>query len=349
MSSQPRPSSSILKTIALPPGTTPWPTLDPFLFCVHHLDHYPAGNEQMGPDASLEGHELGQDFAGKDGFRMYHGRVMPGFPSHPHRGFETVTIARQGLIDHADSLGAAARFGNGDVQWLTAGAGIVHSEMFPLVKRDAPNPAELFQIWLNLPAKSKMVKPYFSMLWADTVPEMVIETVVDGEAKKAKVSVIAGRLGDVTPPPPPPDSWAAKAESAVAIWSLTMDEGSKLTLPADTQAVPRTLYFFAGQSLRIDGELVTGKQGVVLSADYEVTLEAVGERAEILMLQGRPIGEPVAQHGPFVMNTQAAIRQTFADYQRTQFGGWPWPVDDPAHGRERGRFARHADGRTEEK
>ncbi len=113
-----------------------WDTVDPFLLCVHHDDAYPRGNGQLGPDASLAGRDIGQDFAGKDGWRMYHGRTVPGFPSHPHRGFETVTIVRKGFIDHADSLGAAARFGNGDVQWLTAGRGVVHSEMFPLLQTD---------------------------------------------------------------------------------------------------------------------------------------------------------------------------------------------------------------------
>src|SRR5512132_278907 len=120
----------------------PWETADPFLFCVHHDDAYPAGNERFGPATSLAGRNIGQDFAGKDGFRMYHGAVVPGFPQHPHRGFETVTIVRRGLIDHSDSLGAAARFGAGDVQWVTAGSGIVHSEMFPLVERERPNPLE---------------------------------------------------------------------------------------------------------------------------------------------------------------------------------------------------------------
>ena len=101
---------------------------------------------------------------------MYHGSTVPGFPVHPHRGFETVTFVRQGLIDHADSLGAAARFGRGDVQWLTAGKGIVHAEMFPLLDRDGPNTAELFQIWLNLPAADKMVEPHFTMLWDQRHP-----------------------------------------------------------------------------------------------------------------------------------------------------------------------------------
>src|SRR5262245_59516556 len=148
----------------------PWPAVDPFLFCVHHDDAYPAGNEKLGPAASLAGRKLGQDFELKDGFRMYHGLTVPGFPQHPHRGFETVTIARRGLIDHSDSLGAAARFGRGDVQWLTAGAGIVHSEMFPLLDASGPNPVELFQIWLNLPAEDKLVPPHFAMLWGPQIP-----------------------------------------------------------------------------------------------------------------------------------------------------------------------------------
>src|SRR5262245_49449154 len=150
-----------------------WPTRDPFLFCVHHDDAYPVGNAAHGPAASLAGRQLGSDFTAVDGWRMYHGEVVPGFPQHPHRGFETVTIVRRGLVDHADSLGAAARYGGGDVQWLTAGRGIVHAEMFPLLDRRAPNPLELFQIWLNLPKSDKMVEPHFSMLWNSAIPRHV--------------------------------------------------------------------------------------------------------------------------------------------------------------------------------
>src|SRR5688572_33395719 len=126
--------------LAIRPLGFPWHTQDPFLFCVHHDDAYPAGNEQLGPRASLAGRKLGMDFEGQDGWRMYHGEVVPGFPQHPHRGFETVTLVRRGLIDHSDSLGATARFGRGDAQWLTAGEGIVHSEMFPLLSSTEPNP-----------------------------------------------------------------------------------------------------------------------------------------------------------------------------------------------------------------
>ena len=145
----------------------PWETADPFLFCAHHDDAYPAGNGRFGPQASMAGREPGSDFSRKDGWSMYHGDGVPGFPAHPHRGFETVTIVRRGLIDHADSLGASARFGEGDVQWLTAGKGIVHSEMFPLLDDASPNPVELFQIWLNLPARSKMAEPHFKIIWSD--------------------------------------------------------------------------------------------------------------------------------------------------------------------------------------
>src|SRR5687767_10432503 len=146
-------SDAVKRTVSL---GFPWQTADPFLFCVHHDDAYPVGDENLGPAASLAGRDLGQDFEGKDGWRMYHGQTVPGFPAHPHRGFETVTVVRRGFIDHADSLGAAARYGAGDVQWLTTGKGVVHSEMFPLLERDRENPLELFQIWLNLPRVTKL-------------------------------------------------------------------------------------------------------------------------------------------------------------------------------------------------
>ncbi len=322
-----------------------WQTADPFLFCVHHDDAYPAGNEQMGPATSLAGRDLGQDFEGKDGFRMYHGRVVPGFPQHPHRGFETVTIVRRGLIDHSDSLGAAARFGGGDVQWLTAGRGVVHSEMFPLLDREKPNPVELFQIWLNLPKKDKMAPPHFEMLWGSELPRHVF-----GEegGPRAEIVVIAGAIEGKRAPSPPPSSWASDPRNDVAIWTLKLDPKARVTLPRATDgAVVRTLYFFGGDAVRIGGREIGPRTGVVVASDRDVEIEATAGAAELLMLQGRPIAEPVVQRGPFVMNQMVEIQQAMMDYQRTRFGGWPWPKDDPVHPRAEGRFARHVDGRIE--
>ena len=134
------------KILNIKPLGFPWETKDPFLFCAYHADAYPKGNDNMGPDNSLEGRNIGEDFTLKDGWRMYHGDTVPGFPSHPHRGFETITVTKKGIIDHADSLGAAGRFGDGDVQWMTAGKGIQHSEMFPLLHKKKENPLEIFQM-----------------------------------------------------------------------------------------------------------------------------------------------------------------------------------------------------------
>jgi redox-sensitive bicupin YhaK (pirin superfamily) len=324
----------------------PWQTLDPFLFCVHHDDAYPLGNERMGPTESLAGRHIGQDFDPKNSWRMYHGATVPGFPQHPHRGFETVTIVRSGYIDHSDSLGAAARFGPGDVQWLTAGGGIVHSEMFPLLERTRPNPLELFQIWLNLPASDKLVPPHFAMLWREAIPRIVTP---DSAGRKTEINVIAGALGDRRAPSPPPRSWASRADTDVAIWTLRMDPGASFTLPraAHPQAL-RALYFFVGESLSVAERKLTQHAVVALRGDMEVRLEAGPSVCEVLVLQGRPIGEPVAQHGPFVMNDRSGIQQAIVDYQRTRFGGWPWPADDPVHPRDAGRFARHSDGRIEQ-
>ena len=317
----------------------PWPTVDPFLFCVHHRDHYPAANGAFGPSDDLAGRQLGSDFSYKDGWSMYHGNPIPGFPQHPHRGFETITYARRGLIDHADSLGATARFGRGDVQWMTAGSGIVHSEMFPLLETDADNPLELFQIWLNLPAASKFVDPYFTMLWDRDIPRHAEPGVA--------WTVIAGRVHGLDPASPPPDSWAAEADHDVAIWHGVIDADATWRLPAAQPGTNRAIYVFDGAAVDVDGDRVDRGYGAIIRSDRATEVQAVGATSECLVLQGRPIAEPVAQHGPFVMNTRAEIMQAFEDYQRTQFGGWPWPDDGPVHGESPERFAVHPDGRTE--
>jgi redox-sensitive bicupin YhaK (pirin superfamily) len=328
----------------VPLGATPWPTLDPFLFCVHHDDAYPSGNDQLGPTASLAGRDIGQDFAGKDGWRMYHGDVVPGFPGHPHRGFETVTIVLQGHIDHSDSLGATARFGAGDVQWLTAGKGIVHSEMFPLLNGAAPNPTELFQIWLNLPRASKMAEPHFQMIWRDALP---MATFTDGGGKRTTVRIVAGDVAGQAAPTPPPDSWAARADADLAIWTIDLEAGATWQVPAARAGTNRTLYYFEGEGFELAGTAIRPNSGVLVQADVPLDLKAGTAACRLLLLQARPIGEPVVQHGPFVGNTAADIQQAFTDYQATGFGGWPWPAEGPVHARDAGRFARYPGGRVE--
>lgn len=336
-------SSAILRINQL---SFPWQTKDPFLFCAHHEDFYPRGNDEMGPDTSLEGRNIGSDFVIKDGFRMYHGERIPGFPSHPHRGFETVTIARQGFVDHSDSLGAAGRFGQGDVQWMTAGKGVQHSEMFPCLNREEGNTLEIFQIWLNLPQNRKMVEPYFSMLWAETIP--TVEH-LDKEGKRTEIKLIAGSLDGKRAPDPAPDSWAANPDNGVAIWNIKAEAGAAWTIPAAQNGLSRTIYFFKGDTLTVEGKLIPHYHSVELSSGMETRIDVGKADAEILLLQGRPLNERVVQYGPFVMNSEEEIRQTMLEFGRTQFGGWPWPRHDNVHDRKKQRFAKYVDGREEEK
>jgi redox-sensitive bicupin YhaK (pirin superfamily) len=337
-------NEKINPVITIKPLGFQWETQDPFLFCVHHEDYFPKGNESMEPDKShLQGRHLGDDFIIKDGFRMYHGKTVPGFPGHPHRGFETITVVRKGLVDHADSLGAAGRYGDGDVQWMTAGKGVQHSEMFPLIHQNKENTMELFQIWLNLPKKDKMVEPHFKMLWRESIPNYKY---IDTSGNNVNVEVISGQLMGFNPPTPPPNSWANNPDNEVAVWNIKMEKGSKWLLPKASRGINRTLYFYEGDELILSGNTIKKYHAVQLKAEFDVELVASTETS-ILVLQGKPIEETVMQYGPFVMNTKAEINQAFEDYHQTQFGGWPWPRYDQVHDRTKTRFAKHADGKEE--
>ena len=336
--------SSAIKSIK--PLGFPWQTQDPFLFCVHHEDFYPKGNDVMGPATSLAGRNIGQDFDPKQKWRMYHGEHVPGFPAHPHRGFETVTVVTKGLVDHSDSLGAAGRFGFGDVQWMTAGKGVQHCEMFPLLYTDKDNPLELFQIWLNLPKTKKFAEPHFAMLWSDSIPSL---TTKDGNGKSTTVRVIAGKIANTTAADPAPDSWAADPNHEVAIWTIKLEAGAEWKIPTASADVNRSLYFYEGNSLQVADKNFDTHQAIELKADQEVVLKNDNSESYLLLLQGKPINEPIAQYGPFVMNTQSEIQQAMNEYRQTEFGGWPWPSHEHVHPREKSRFARYPNGREEVK
>lgn len=319
-----------------------WQTLDPFLFCVHHEDQYPKGNEEMGPAASLAGRQLGQDFNIKDGWRMYHGKKVPGFPGHPHRGFETLTVVRKGMVDHSDSKGGAGRYGDGDLQWMTAGKGLLHSEMFPLLSQTEENPMELFQIWLNLPAKSKMVEPDYKMFWAEDIPKFHPQTGV-------LLEVLAGELLGQQSPTPPLSSWAHDPNNFVGVYNIHLEAGSTFTLPATAAGVNRTLYYYQGDSLVIAEQQLPEYHAIDVEPDVDILLQNGSTIAKILVLQGRPIQEPVVQHGPFVMNSRQEIQAAFQDYQNGTFGEWPWENYDHVHDRAAGRFAKYPGGQEERK
>jgi redox-sensitive bicupin YhaK (pirin superfamily) len=165
--------------------------------------------------------------------------------------------------------------------------------------------------------------------------------------KESELTIIAGQFGDAIPSAPPPKSWASRPDSQVAIWTLRLDPGAKLTLPAASPGAHRKLYFFKGSSLKLGGFELGSGHAAQVRAELPLLLENGSTEGEVLVLQGRPIGEPVVQNGPFVMNTRSEIQQAYADFRSTRFGGWPWPSSDPVHGLEGARFARHADGRTE--
>jgi redox-sensitive bicupin YhaK (pirin superfamily) len=179
------------------------------------------------------------------------------------------------------------------------------------------------------------------MLWSGSIPR--VER-IDDAGRRSAITVVAGRLGDAVAPPPPPRSWASRAEADVAIWTLALDPEATIWLPRANDDTVRTLYVFRGDAVTIAGKRVARGHAALLRGDADVTVSGGREPTELLMLQGRPIGEPVASHGPFVMNAPAEIEQAYRDYRATRFGGWPWRSDGPVHARDAGRFALRPDG-----
>jgi len=355
-------SSSCASVIILKESLTkgPWKTDSPFIFAAYHNDKMPRGNDRLGPDASLEGRNLGADFANKDGWNMYHGLKVSGFPVHPHRGFETLTYVRQGYIDHADSLGNGGRFGPNDGQWMTAGSGVCHSEMMPCLNKDKENPVELWQIWINLPAAKKLVPPAYKMLWGHDLPQINAQGGIE-------IKLICGKLlgyEDKVPPSPPPNSYGSDPKSNMLIMHLEFHQAGTWTLPAaiihDENAargkeeaaaqnisLHRNLYFFHGNDIQVANEPCSHSCRIKLRPDLPCSIKTNGP-ASFLLLQGTDLQEPLVQHGPFVGNSRDDIFKAFEEYRRTGFGEWPWPHDDIVHPAQAPRFATYPDGSREE-
>ncbi|WOO84073.1 Putative quercetin 2,3-dioxygenase [Vanrija pseudolonga] len=330
----------------LPLGGQPWRGVGPFVYANHHVDRYPVGNKHLGPDpALLKGRKVGDDFhdASKSGWNMYMATgPVPGFPAHPHRGFETISIVRQGIIDHADSTGAGARYGPGDVQWVTAGSGVRHSEMFPLLNQDKPNTAELYQLWLNLPKKTKWSPPEFTMQWAEEVPK-----VTHNDGGKTVVTIVAGEYGGKKALAAPRASWASDPDSDLAIFLFEMEAGANVVLPPPVGADTKRLLYVHGDGakVRIGADDVATEHGFEPASNTAPLPIHAETPSKILVLQAREIDEPIVIKGPFVMNTQDEIAQAYKDYKANHFG-WDerWKSTSPNWGPTETRFANYGDG-----
>jgi redox-sensitive bicupin YhaK (pirin superfamily) len=226
---------------------------------------------------------------------------LAGFPSHPHRGFETVTYMLDGRMQHRDSGGNTGDLGPGDVQWMTAARGLVHSEM----PQQTEGRMRGFQLWLNLPAAEKMKQPAYRDIPAADVPVVPVE--------QGTVKVIAGRF----------DGVAGAVEGGATdphYWDLRLEPGAvfEAGVPAEYNAF---LYAYEGEaSVGADRRPLPHRAAGVLSGGDAVRIEAGPRGAHVLLLAGKPIGEPVVQYGPFVMNSREEIEQAIADFQAGEMG-----------------------------
>jgi redox-sensitive bicupin YhaK (pirin superfamily) len=227
-----------------------------------------------------------------------------GAPDHPHRGFETVTYVLEGEMEHEDSAGHRGALGPGDVQWMTAGAGIVHSEMpSPRIQKDGGR-VHGFQVWVNLPSHLKMTQPRYQEIAAARIPE---GRSVDG---RARVKVIAG------------EALGARAvidtHTPIVYQDWLLEEGADVTTPvaSEQQAL---VYVFRGQAL-VGEKKVTDGQMALLGSGDSVRLRGTGKPARLLLLAGVPVNEPVARYGPFVMNNEAELMEAVRDFQSGRMG-----------------------------
>lgn len=319
-------------------------TQNPFVATMHHVDHYPLGDGQLRPSIKKQPNRNG-DFDPMANWRMYYGKDVPGFPAHPHRGFETVTVVLEGTVDHADGLGSKGRYSDGDVQWMTAGKGLQHSEMFPLLSTDHENRLELFQIWLSLDNEHRMVEPNYKMLWREEIP---VTTVTDNAGLKVKITLYAGELNGKVAPTPPKNSWASDPKNHLSIQIIELAPRATYILPEACATMNRSLYFYEGEALSIDAQLFTDKSYAFVTTEMKSVIRNEGSTlAKVLLLEAEPILEPIMSHGPFVMTTNAEIEQAFKDYRETQFGGWPFSSSEIYHDVNQVRFAEYVDGSVE--
>ena len=226
-----------------------------------------------------------------------------GVGQHPHRGFETVTIVYDGEVSHRDSHGGGGTIGPGDVQWMTAGKGVIHEEFHSKAYSEKGGPFRMIQLWVNLPAKHKMDQPKYQAILNAEIP---VVTHDGGQTR-----IIAGEIGETKGP--------ASTHTPMNIWDVQQaDEGDlELALPDGHNAM---LVVLSGQ-IELEGRKLPPAQIARLTVEGEGVTVKAAKDTRLLVLTGEPIREPVVGHGPFVMNTEAEIHQAIKDYQNGSFAG----------------------------
>lgn len=225
-----------------------------------------------------------------------------GVDAHPHKGFETVTIVYHGEVAHRDSTGAGGVIGVGDVQWMTAGSGIIHEEFHSNQFSQSGGLFEMVQLWVNLPAKAKNIPPRYQHLSASDIP--VIEN------ENSKIRLIAGHHDG--------QNGLAETQSELNVWDMVIYPEKALSLPIPNHHNV-SLVILRGQP-KVNGETVGKGQLVRFNGAGEIVIESNNEETKALLLSGVPLNEPVSAYGPFVMNTPEEIRQALQDYRDGKFG-----------------------------
>ena len=265
-------------------------------FPVHGMFSYTGDTKSISPFLML-------DYAAPTRFEPTAQRR--GVGTHPHRGFETVTIVYDGEVEHRDSTGGGGVIGPGDVQWMTAGSGILHEEFHSTAYGKRGGPFEMVQLWVNLPAKDKMAPPGYQGITDAQIPAVSLP----GDA--GKVRVVAGEYVGAKGP--------ARTFTPMNVWDVRLAAGKTAEL-AQPDGWTTLVVVLAG-SIRLNGDTRLGaaQMATLATAGQGITIEAEGE-AKVLLLSGQPINEPVVGYGPFVMNTQAEIRQAVEDFNGGKFG-----------------------------
>ncbi len=245
------------------------------------------------------------DYAGPHHFEPTSQRR--GVGAHPHRGFETVTIVYEGEVTHRDTTGAGGTIGTGDVQWMTAGSGLLHEEFHSEAYAQRGGPFEMIQLWVNLPARDKMTAPAYQGITHDQIPQVPLP---DGVGT---VRVIAGRYDEA--------AGAARTFTPINVWDMRLQAGGRVSL--ELPPGHSTALFVLSGLIRVDGQTVGPAELAVLEREGSTLGFEAAQDSVVLLLGGEPLNEPVVGHGPFVMNTHEEIAQAVRDFNSGRFGQMP--------------------------